>query len=67
MQDAGYYHQRAAEALREADLEKLPNARKKHLAAAEVWHSMAVRIDRVNEFAARKAAARVDSKAFGES
>jgi hypothetical protein len=48
MQDASYYHQRAAEALREANAENLPNARKKHLAAAEAWEAMGRRVDRVN-------------------
>ena len=66
MQDAGYYHERAAEALREANLEKLPNARKKHLAAAEAWQSMAARIDRVNEAAGRNAVAKMNSEVLGE-
>ena len=47
MEDVGYYNQRAADALREASEEKLPNARKKHLDAAEAWSAMAKRKNRV--------------------
>lgn len=54
MQDAGYFHQRAADALRDADEEKLPNVRKKHLAAAEAWKAMGRRIERVNAAADRR-------------
>ena len=58
MQDASYFHQRAAAALREADEEKLPNARKKLLAAADAWEAMGRRVDRVNALAERNAAAK---------
>ncbi len=43
MEDAGYCAKRAAEALDEANREELPNARRKHLAAAEAWTAMAKR------------------------
>ena len=59
MQDPGYFHKRAADALREADEEKLPNARKKHLTAAEAWEEMGRRVERVNAAAHRNATAKI--------
>lgn len=47
MEDAGFCEKRAAEALSEADREELPNARLKHLAAAEAWSAMGKRKSRV--------------------
>lgn len=66
MADAGPYHERAAEARRLADLENLPNARLKHLAAAEAWQAMALRMDRFNAAAAQKAAAKVEAETCAE-
>lgn len=63
MQDADYYRQRAADALREAGEETLPNARKKHLDAAEAWQAMGRRVDRVAAAADRNAAAKIDGGA----
>lgn len=60
MDDATHYEQRAVEALQRAHREKLPNARRKHLAAAEAWMSLAKRIGRVKAAADRNAAAKVD-------
>jgi hypothetical protein len=58
MQDSGYYHEKAAEALREADAEALPNARLKHLRSAQAWEEMGRRIDWVKAAADRNAEAR---------
>jgi hypothetical protein len=61
MQDSGYYHGKAAEALRDAEAETLPNARLKHLRSAEAWEEMGRRIDRVKAAADRNAEARRDA------
>lgn len=58
MDDGRYYHERAAEALRKADQQALPNVRRKHLAAAEAWEVMAERRDLVKAAADRNAAAK---------
>ena len=58
MEDAGLCATRAAEALRKAEEEPLPNARLKHLAAAEAWQAMADRFHRVKAATERNEAAK---------
>ena len=60
MQDATHYEKLAAEALEEAHQERLPNARRKHLAAAAAWKGLAKRTGRVKAAADRNAAAKID-------
>jgi hypothetical protein len=58
VEDSGHYYEKAAEALRDAEEEKLPNARLKHLRSAAAWEAMGKRLDRVKAAADRNAEAR---------
>lgn len=64
MEDVTHYEKLAAEALQEAQEERLPNARHKHLTAAAAWKGLAKRIGRVKAAADRNAEAKAHQESF---